>query len=201
MPGTFFPPPRVSNPDMHHGTFCLFAGNYAIAVSHESHGVSNHWQINCLFNSFFRLTVQTPNFYATAVFFYFWVVGVGVGWALGVGVGVGAGAPVTGGFPSQWTGNTESVFLLCRLHLPNSNWLCLFPQHWAFQIFISWYMNIFLMRVVSDIHVICSWITVDSYKRRSVFLTTSWRINAFRITGSLWGESIGHQWIPLTKGQ
>ena len=23
--------------------------------------------------------------------------------------------------------------------------------------------------------------------------------NKFRVTGSLWGESTGHRWIPLTK--
>ena len=30
---------------------------------------------------------------------------------------------------------------------------------------------------------------------------TSSNGNLFRVTGSLWGESIGHRWIPLTKGQ
>ena len=26
-------------------------------------------------------------------------------------------------------------------------------------------------------------------------------IEALQVTGPLWGESTGHQWIPLTKGQ
>ena len=30
-------------------------------------------------------------------------------------------------------------------------------------------------------------------------MMTLWHGNIFRITGSMWGESTGHQWIPLTK--
>ena len=32
-------------------------------------------------------------------------------------------------------------------------------------------------------------------------IITSWHCNTLRTTGPLWGESIGNQWIPLTKGQ
>ena len=32
-------------------------------------------------------------------------------------------------------------------------------------------------------------------------MITAWHENAFRIIGALWGESIGRQWISLTKGQ
>ena len=32
-------------------------------------------------------------------------------------------------------------------------------------------------------------------------MMTSWHGNALHITGPLWGESTGHRWIPLTKGQ
>ena len=32
-------------------------------------------------------------------------------------------------------------------------------------------------------------------------MTTSWHGNIFQVTDSLWGESTGYQWIPLTKGQ
>ena len=32
-------------------------------------------------------------------------------------------------------------------------------------------------------------------------MTMSWHENLFHITCPLWGESTGHQWIPLTKGQ
>ena len=35
----------------------------------------------------------------------------------------------------------------------------------------------------------------------SGIILTSWSGNAFRVTGPLWGESIGHRWIPLIKGQ
>ena len=31
------------------------------------------------------------------------------------------------------------------------------------------------------------------------FMITSWHWNNFRITDHLWGEPIGHQWIPPTK--
>ena len=31
------------------------------------------------------------------------------------------------------------------------------------------------------------------------FMMTSSNGNIFHITGPLWGESTGHQWIPLTK--
>ena len=30
-------------------------------------------------------------------------------------------------------------------------------------------------------------------------MTTSSNENIFPVTGSLWGESTGHRWIPLTK--
>ena len=30
-------------------------------------------------------------------------------------------------------------------------------------------------------------------------MTMSWYRNAFRITGPVWGESIGHRWVPITK--
>ena len=32
-------------------------------------------------------------------------------------------------------------------------------------------------------------------------IVTSWHGNPCRITGPLYGESIGYRWIPLTKGQ
>ena len=35
----------------------------------------------------------------------------------------------------------------------------------------------------------------------SISRMTSWHGNVFRITGPLWGESIGHQCIPLASGQ
>ena len=31
-------------------------------------------------------------------------------------------------------------------------------------------------------------------------MTMPWQGNSSHITGSLWGESTGHQWIPLTRG-
>ena len=34
-----------------------------------------------------------------------------------------------------------------------------------------------------------------------VVMMTSWHGNTFRMTGPLWGESTGNQWIPITKGQ
>ena len=37
--------------------------------------------------------------------------------------------------------------------------------------------------------------------QRDKNMMTSWHGNALHITGPLWGESTGHQWIPLTKGQ
>ena len=33
------------------------------------------------------------------------------------------------------------------------------------------------------------------------FMKSSRHGGAFRITGPLWGESTGHRWIPLTRGQ
>ena len=33
----------------------------------------------------------------------------------------------------------------------------------------------------------------------SVYMMTSSNRNIFRVTGLMWGESIGHLWIPLTK--
>ena len=41
-----------------------------------------------------------------------------------------------------------------------------------------------------------------TFTRRLQFdMMTSWHGNTSCITGFLWGESIGHRWIPLTKGQ
>ena len=34
-----------------------------------------------------------------------------------------------------------------------------------------------------------------------MFIMMSWYGNVSRVTGPFWGESIGHQWIPLTMGQ
>ena len=33
----------------------------------------------------------------------------------------------------------------------------------------------------------------------NVVMMTSWNGDIFRVSGPLWGESIGHRWIPLTK--
>ena len=33
----------------------------------------------------------------------------------------------------------------------------------------------------------------------AVYMMASSNENIFRVTGSLWGESTGHRWIPLTK--
>ena len=36
---------------------------------------------------------------------------------------------------------------------------------------------------------------------KSLFELTAKKISKNLITGPLWGESTGNQWIPLTKGQ
>ena len=38
----------------------------------------------------------------------------------------------------------------------------------------------------------------DTYIARLPAMMTSSNGNIFRVTGLLWGESIGHRWIPLT---
>ena len=39
------------------------------------------------------------------------------------------------------------------------------------------------------------------FQVREFPMKMSWHENIFLITGPLWGESTGYQWIPLTKGQ
>ena len=55
------------------------------------------------------------------------------------------------------------------------------------------------------VEVICETYTVSSFYHRAneriVHMMMSWQWNAFRITGSLWGESTGDRGIPLTKGK
>ena len=38
-------------------------------------------------------------------------------------------------------------------------------------------------------------------KSRETYMTTLWNENSSRVTVPLQGESTGHRWIPLTKGQ
>ena len=63
-------------------------------ISHEYHGVSNHQQLNWLFNSLFRPSVKLHI--------------LGPLWGK---------PPVTSGFPSQMASNAESVTVSCCHHL------------------------------------------------------------------------------------
>ena len=42
---------------------------------------------------------------------------------------------------------------------------------------------------------------LNVYTLSSCHMTMWWQENTFFITGPLWGESTGHQWIPLTNDQ
>ena len=56
-----------------------------------------------------------------------------------------------------------------------------------------------LRRVIYYIwHIHGSWYIICMMRNLANVMTLSHR-NIFRITGPLWGESIGHRWIPLTK--
>ena len=43
------------------------------------------------------------------------------------------------------------------------------------------------------------WYCVPKAMTTRVFIVTSSNGNIFRVIGSLWGETTGHRWIPLTK--
>ena len=85
--------------------------------------------------------------------------------------------------------------------------LCLhqnLPRHsmslWNFFL-AGWRHSKWLMRYhVISRYIECQDLHVDDTHTQLIY--RSWwchQINIFRVTGPLWGESIGHQWIPLTK--
>ena len=60
-------------------------------LSYEYHGISNHWQCVCLFNSLLKPTKKYQRSLLLAL--------------------CEGNPPVTGGFPSQRASNMESIFM------------------------------------------------------------------------------------------
>ena len=48
--------------------------------------------------------------------------------------------------------------------------------------------------------MIFTWSSISIYAYSSSIVTKSWHLKAISITGPLWGESTGDQWIPFKKG-
>ena len=68
--------------------------NIITVMPHEHHGITKHWQLDCLFNNLLRITIlalceRKP--------------------------------PVTGGFPSQGASNAESISMLWHHHGGNNH--------------------------------------------------------------------------------
>ena len=61
MPGTFFPPPRVSDPDMHHGT-CMTHVPYCMPGSLTSGFLWSRWQVK---RSRHSRRMHNPQFYVS----------------------------------------------------------------------------------------------------------------------------------------
>ena len=81
---------------------------------------------------------------------------------------------------------------------PHNNW---WPPHdiWWPPVIIWWPKN-YDWRILSENISPVSPASHHSFDEiESTTMMTSSNGNAFRVAGPLWGESIGHRWIPLTK--
>ena len=108
---------------------------YITAISHEHHGIWNHWHVDCLFKCLFKHTTQKPKFCIT-----------GPLWGE---------STVTSGFPPQRASNVESLSIAWHHHegrIPALYGLY-FCHHWT----IWSHILLFFKRWLSSHIIVSKW--------------------------------------------
>ena len=129
------------------------------AMSHEHHGVSNHWPLDCFFNSLFRVTSKKTSKPLLLVL-------------------CEGNPPVTGGFPSQRASNMESVSMLWHHHDKHLKCDCWQPRHilsCSIDSDVCHFLVLSILTIHSTIIYLCPWSRHD-------FLGTNVRYQDLRFT-------------------
>ena len=108
-------------------------------------------------------------------------------------------SPGTGEFPAQMASNAEDVSIWWRHHGVRK--LAALWLDWAVNGY-EWLVCMCPVNVEFTRPTIPSALVhglLQMHRREDLPMLTSSKGNIFRVIGPLWGEFIGHRWIPLTK--
>ena len=121
-----------------------------------------------------------------------------VPWCMSGSLTRGGGENVPG-IPGAWCATRNFTYLV-RGSLPEP----ILIYHKLVRSRGSHYSDVIMSAMASQItgvSIVCSAVCSGADQRKYQSSASLAFVNIFRVTGPLWGESTGHRWIPLTKGQ